>query len=629
VKSKKWGDILSIKEKMPKLEKEVMQIVNTIVENFLKKFYHENQRIRNAVFNLLEQSNGRFVDPFLGEEINSFELKSIFGKWKEMDKMYEEIQEMISDDLMKLDIDKEKLFPIKYTEIWELGDNLRKCLEEDGILDVVIKKQQANEIRAMHWMASVRFINSIFISKPLIWDKDKKTCHIPWPILIDSYIRDFELYMKYVIRPYLYEKDEKHKSYNEDLEKFFASNNEFHGIIRKNIMKPWLRSRLAHHQYCINNEEKKVIFFKHDEDDKESTKELLIDDLLKLSINMNFFLWVTLFILYEKEYEIDDNESKFFNANRKEKLFSKYLFIKDIENICDQIRKNHHLNPKLKLLFNNYNIQNKFPFVFRESRTFYLVHFERQDANMNYFYWVLSKIAFLVAHSVMMDRFIKPIAVSLKKKLTYRSKEKDLLKVVMKYHEGEYKDIFNWVDIELRNNLAHYTYEIDENNRHYYLNNKEERIYFTISPISKLHLIFDRLEVAFNTKYEEDLYDYGIVKIILLLIYRDEDLKTIEFYKEAIDVISNEDKFRFLFAMCNFVIYFLHIEKEELNQANEILKEIAEFFAKLTDVEIEFLWAWIINIIKKYPQSNFTKIYRGIHYFNNKQIRKARQFLEN
>ena len=179
-----------------------------------------------------------------------------------------------------------------------------------------------------------------------------------------------------------------------------------------------------------------------------------------------------------------------------------------------------------------------------------------------------------------------------------------------------------------------------------HLQDKGLKQFFIISPVNKLQMIFDRLEIAFNTEYEENLYDYGIVKIVLLLFYRNEDLKSIGFYQKAIELLSENEKYRFLTIMCNFVIYFIYIENNEIHLADDILGNIISILRNLKDDELEFIWAWIskrskifmpikyntglekiFNKIKIYPKNEFTKIFRAIHYYKNGQIRKAKNFL--
>ena len=632
-------------EKITKLEKELDEYTKGIVSRALNSFYREFPRIASAVYNILNNTeNGKFAEKWLKEELDSFELLGILESWEEMDKGLEFLKEKLRVDF---DIDTEKMFPVKYQEIWNLGKKLRETLENDGLLDKVLQIQKIGKERDFNWMSTLRFINSIFLFDGKIWNDERTVCKFPWPIVVDSYIRDFEIFLNHIIRPILYQSSRSNNSYNDDLKLFFDSNKKLLAQIQSNFLKPWLRSKLAHHQYYVDPQRNIIFFFDHDESNPDEVKELTFNAFLRMTIDLNLFLWSIFVIIFtNKKDEKDSLESSILLESHLTKFASNYSLTEGLKRV-DYLEPKSFSEQEMSNLIFSKLMKDKSPYVLKESIIFYQIHFERKNPDHRFLYWVFSKIAYLVSHSEMMDRFVRPLALALKPKYNFRTSEPNLLSVVLKYRDGEFNDLFKWINVDVRKALAHYSYEKDEDGKSYYYDKNKCKVYFTISPLDHLQLIFDRLEYAFDPGYRTDMFDFGITKIVILLFYRKEDLKDLNYYFNAIEKISDLKEYNLIVILCYFVCYMMLIEENKINLAIEQINSI-NLLVKQVDTEtIESIWGWIIrrykifmptkykegielllNEFTLFPKKHFTLVFKIIHYFRIGKRKKVRKLID-
>lgn len=642
LRGKKLSKIIN-SNKIEQFDKDLRLYSIKLLSKYLYEFYQKNPQIGNSIKHFLKTQDGSFIDPWFNTEFDSFQFSKIPKMLEEFDVNAELGMKKIEEEF---GIDLSKIFPVKYTLIRKLTLELKDSLEEDGILENIQKGLTYSEVRAYAWMATTKIINSLLNFRIKLWDNDKKHCIIPWPVTIDSYIRDFELYFKFIIRPILNEKNVPKQKYHEDLEAFFAEDKNLLATIQREILKPWLRSKLAHHQYYILPEEKTIKFFQHYEEDPEEENEFSFVNLTNITVHLNFVLWITILIICEKNsmHQILE-ELELLNENHM-KLLVRHPLYEKIKNL--DILTNNEYSKKLLINLNNLKKDRNLPQAFIESKQFLRISLDRIDLEFDELSWIFSKVGYLVYHSLVIDRFVKPVALNLNPNLNNYSANPQLMKEVYKYRNGYFKDLFKWLDLELRNNLAHYSYLYDNKKKnYYYINERKKRIEINIGIISEIQNIFDRMEITFSPSYESDFLKMSIVKLTLLLFYRNKDLKNFNFYQNASDVLTERVNFKIKQVISLIASAFLKIECHENKLARYQIEKANMITKNFSNNEIEVIWAWIIHrsnvflpnlyvpglklflkYFTVYPKNKFVLAFKVVFFYNNKEIRKAKKLMQ-
>lgn len=622
------------KEIVGKLKSSLEKKTKRIIALNLRDYYNNNLRISGVINYYLTEKDSSLVDIWSNEEIKSFRVT---GSFEDLEKKFLEEQKLSEEFESKTKIDIFDFFPMNKARNILLAKELKQALIDDGYFDSVKEKQKLASDRTTKWLLTLAHAGSFSNFDVKFWDETKEIYYMPWPVVLDSYVRDFELYFKYIIRPVLYEDNEKFKSYHDDLEEFFMEDKQLLSSIRKEFMKPWLRNKLVHNQYYIIPKENKIRFFDHEDDDEETEKEISFSDFSYMLGELNVFLWMSITVIYKIQrielspimrelvgpyFDFFITKEQYIPELKSLEVFTDKVLVKTLEEI-------------------NYNLTKPI----YESIHFLKILSEKIDGEYSIITWMFQKVMFLIAYSIMISKYVHPIATTLKPNLHKFASDEEMLNVIAKYRDGKFYYLFKWVDVELRNVLAHYSYDIDENSKAYYINRKGEETEIILGLINGNQIIINELDPIFDPDITGDEFDSKVVKAFVHVFYKQEKFEKPEFYIELGNELMRKKKYQIIGIILLIIAGFLFVANKDSKNAKRILEKASKESNQILDSELDMIWSWVFNRydiflqssqkegldlffkeFRNYPIDKFTILFKIIYLYERGERNKANEF---
>jgi hypothetical protein len=164
--------------------------------NYLKEVYLQLPDLGNAINSLNIDLDIPTIDT-----PNDADRLNLYNRMLNFQELYEKMPKAL-DKIYKDEPEIRELFP-DLLEYQKLSKRLYEDLKNDNLLDKVIEYQKNDKIRTHLWSATIINMSSnlAFYPNQLIEVIDGKKLGISWPILVYSYIRDFELFFRFVVDP--------------------------------------------------------------------------------------------------------------------------------------------------------------------------------------------------------------------------------------------------------------------------------------------------------------------------------------------------------------------------------------------------------------------------------------------
>ena len=546
--------------------------------------------------NFLIHNNEDFTNKWFDMEIDTFSIILSIMQRDEIESDFRKLVEM--RNYAKVDdfgIDFEEMLLKNNINLKNLGKELKKDLVDDGLIEEINTRIRRKNVIVDAWLGSIKVANSFF--HPTFWDQMTDMYHLPWPLLTDSYNRDFELFFKLIIRPILY--DDKNprnfNSYSDDLKNFFNSQPGFHDEICR-IVIPKFRSKFTHFEYYFNIlENNKLIFFHHRDDELNLSEQYELSVFAKLTEKMNLLLWTVIAVIYKKlNKSFKDLKILNLDDSKLDKLLSNKELVNNIEKndfVKNQFEKTKLTISELDDLFFTDN-ESQCPQPLVESSQILNTFLTKNIIDDQTIFWMIDKALYLLTHEVVFERFLKPFCLSMNNKLNYYSKNIELLDEFNKYKDGKYRELFSIFDIDMRNALAHMKY-YSKNNLMYFTNQQNQEQEIKINYFTKLIMLLDDLEIIFNPDFILNQIKIGITKIILLLFIRTNNLKSINFYLNAYKVLFEEGLYPEIQVICLIISSFFYLKCKNMSKSVNALDIAKEILSNQTDECKINVWAWI------------------------------------
>lgn len=616
-----------------KLKSSLIEKTRKIVAYNLREYYNNNLKISGVInYYLTEDDDDSLIDIWSDDEIQSFR---IIKSYEELEQKFTEEQKISEQFKLKTNIDPFDIYPMSRATNILLAKKLRKALIDDGYFVTVKKKQKLTSERTAKWILTLAHVGSFSNYDTKFWDESSDKFYMPWPVVLDSYVRDFELYFKYIIRPVLYSNNNKCKSYHEDMEVFFKEDIKFLSLIRKEFMKPWLRSKLIHNQYYIIPE-KEVIRFFDSEEDEEIERELKFSDLTYMMGELNVFLWMSLAVIYKAQKVKLSPIIETLIGPQIEFFHTKEQYMTELKTLAKF--KSRVLTRTLNEL--NINL----PKPFYESIHHLKILSEKIDGHYSTISWIFFKVMFLISYSVMIEKYVQPIASTLNPNLDKLATDEEMLDIIANYRKGEFNYLFKWVDFELRNALAHYSYDSEKDSKIYYINREGKKIEIILGFMNGNRIIINELDPVFDPELIADELDKKIVEAIIHLFYKHDMFQVPEFYINLSNELLKNKKYHLLGIISMIAAGFFFINRNDLMNAKVVFADANKESKKLVDSDLEVVWSWIVNryevlllnskkkelnlLFKEYriyPKDQFSLLFKIIFLYENGERKKANE----
>jgi hypothetical protein len=516
-------------------------------------------------------------------------------------------------------------------EYQKLSKRLYEDLKNDNLLDKVIEYQKNDKIRTHLWSATIINMSSnlAFYPNQLIEVIDGKKLGISWPILVYSYIRDFELFFRFVVDP-IVEYDPLNstnkKNYIERFREFCEAPQKkriFTETLRS-VLKSRIRSRLAHQQYFVKVSTQEIILFKDENFPQGKDKIITFDELLNLTTNLNSFFWSVFFLVIN---EMDDNTDH--------KIVEMQTIYHLSEGLDIQSRlQDFQLLPKfdlskIKSFLEGYCEEHPYsssylPDPIIESFNYHLILFKGIKPNLYELMDIQARSQYLVGYALLEEKYLKPIAKALKPQIHLgHVKDRELLDIVRNYKESKYEELFRVFNPDVRNAIAHVDYYMKDFISHYLDKGSQ-----TMKPIGIGFLnafqIYSDLDDVFNMSKEQVALLMGIAKF-LNNIYFEGGNKNPADYQIAGKTILGLDpsEYEILFPFGVICVILSSLLTDSIKNIRKTVKEINKIIKTYT-IDPIIIYAsiltfafkndnpnqsilWVKNLIQFFPNQPNTK----------------------
>ena len=587
-----------IKEPLDKMLKRL----TTKNENNIQQFFTEFFKI----YPLIEQcyqimtphnpSYQKMPNSMPGNHLARVNTMDKMGEWfNEMDLMFDKILDNLPEE--------EANFrgAIRESKTFRPKENLKKwidSLQEDGLLENFVNIRSQNKIKSEIWVGSLHSLSNLH-RDPVKKTSDGKI-NVTWPILVESYIRDFEMIFQFLFRPLLQENGGFTNEYASDLKNFCKGVPQLHQELSKFIIKPYVRSLFAHQLYYYDYVKDKLIFFKINAESIEDYKELTLKEIKDLVFNINLFFWVFLLIAVEgsaDKYKMHTIFEKLTNNQieilQNHELYNKIKGIPLLKNnkqtLYDLLFPSNEITPRMQF------------FLYQTHQSGYILRMQllKNIPPFEFGYDSVSRMSYLMGYAIMMERFLKPFMQANHPDLNIENlKDYQFIQEIRTYRNGEHFWILDGMDSEIRNSIAHISFFEKFPNFNY--GKKKLKTNFTDIHSGQTLLYYQGILEMILDPTLKDLQLYiTIAELLYQLLHKDSD-KTTKYWEMAADTLSKYAHFKQIASICLLYCSFLiSIQDPSKTQSKEIIEHIntAHTFVQNNEEHLSFVWDWIIKQI--------------------------------
>jgi hypothetical protein len=344
-------------------------------------------------------------------------------------------------------------------------------------------------------------------------------------------------------------------------------------------------------------------------------KELPLIKLKTVIFNLNWFLFITLFVIIENVVDqsnfmqhfqrVSDNNLDLFRHHRY------YPLIKSIP-ILNSHSQAIYTNLQ-ELDPNNIELRS-FIYQFKQSGYIFRLISNQHIPEMNFCLDSVSRITYLTSYSILKERFLKPFiqAILPSSVLIDQLKDYQLLAEAKKYHNGKHFHIFDKMDPDVRNAIAHISY-FETFPKFQFGNQSVESIQKCSLNGMMLMNTQCKLDLFLSPPPDDFNFHIAIAEIIYLLFVPSES-KPISYWESATRRLSKNPDFIFLEGLCYLNISELLMNVEPHPNLKTIIALIDKANSLLKDNEdaLALAWVWIFTILKKLDSTEYTRWYKQI-----------------
>jgi len=628
------------------VHKESVKVVN----NYLKEVYSQLPDLENA-----RRSLDIDLDIPMLDTPNDADRLNMYNLMQDRHKMHEKMPKLL-DKIFKDEPEIRERLPdlLKYQK---LSKSLYEDLKKDNLRDAVLENQKNDELRTHLWSTTIINMSNHLTFNPqkLVEVIDGNKLGISWPILVYSYIRDFELFFRFVVDPIIgYDplNTIDKKNYVERFREFCETPEKmrFYSETLKLVLKSSVRSRLAHQQYYVKVSTQEIILFKDDNFPQGRDKVIKFNELLELTAKLNSLLWSALILVINKMDDTSDD---------KIREIQQITYSSDFPEILSELQNELQLLPKfnlsiLKSFLKDYcekhpHSSTYLPDPIIESFNYHLLVYKGIEPNLRELMEIQARSQYLVAYALLEEKYLKPIAKAIKPQIHLGYvKDGDLLDIVKNYKSSKYEELFRVFNPKVRNAIAHVDYYMKNTFSHFL--DKETQ---SLKPLGIDFLdafkVFSDLDDVFNISKEEVALLMGISKFLNNVYFDGGNKNSVE-YQIAGETILGLDptEYKVLYTfgvVCILIGSLLTGSRKEIRKSvkevNQIIKNYNQdptiiyasivFFAFKNDKPDQSI-KWMRNLINSFsiqPKKNCDKqllwlIKSLIHQLNN-NIKKARE----
>lgn len=384
-----------------------------------------------------------------------------------------EFEEMMPTISKKFNIPDKFIPSYKANSLKELKD---KLITDNKL--TTFKSLRKEDIKASGWLATITSFQGLdmFNNGPKV--KDGKI-YLDWSSSTFSYLRDFELLVKLVIDASL--ENNTMKTYAEKIQTFFSP---IQNTIFENYAKPYVRSKIAHQLYLVNIIEQKIVFFKDENYSRSVEKELSLQKLLEMTVNISLLLWSCLLVLCDRhDFTIEFIEEEIIRQVKSQSLFKELQDVK---------------------AFNVFNVTN-FEKELSKSRPLYesylmiKLFLTREMPSLLFFMQMQTNVAYLMSYSLVEERLIKPLAKTYNETIDLGSiRDKEMVVIIQEKVGPEIRELLEDFRPDDRNVLAHLDYYRNDNDLRLYRDEQKEHP-LNVNSMSLMNL-FNKVEFTFDEK---------------------------------------------------------------------------------------------------------------------------------
>jgi len=584
-----------------------------IFDDYLKLLYKEVPEVAQSLKSLKLDLNLPGVDP--DKRGDRFVLQHMIDQMEEKE-----------DLKMKISLKQDLGLPVEINEMLarptrdkQLVKDLKEDLAQNGLLDQFLEYRRDRNIRTHKWLITILNMNTP-LNYTYPYKKQGDTLWLSWSIIIFSYLSDFELFYKYIIDP-ITGLSYKDASYADRLGIFCDSNTVFLNKLFENTLKPYVRSNIAHQKYYVDTKEE-LIYFLEDPENENDERKISFGKMIQLASNMNLLLWSGITLVYSLGNGGNLGDNPFLLDQNEIEMVKNAPFYSDMMQI-DLLTTNFmNVQKKVLDLKNKYPAITSYPYAFDQSKILFRLLFMRKYPQWIQLIYLGMFNDYLVGYTLLKDRFLMPLAKVLDQNITQYTSDLNLLERIAEYKDGKYSSLFDNIDPESRNAIAHLDFFLRDNSFVFYRSSSDniERLRFDGM---ELFFLFNRCELVFDD-VRRNIGKYIGIAQLLSYLYFDPYKEETEFEKVLATIgirlknalpILERDNTRSGTLLFHALLLLRAILFAEHDERKKLLRRIKSF-GKRNPEYIEKIYALTILATFRIKYQSSKVLLKLFNYFN-------------
>lgn len=406
----------------------------------------------------------------LPRSVDRFQLAKVDTQREEIDDFFSDLSENLAFEDQDFKDIIATMFP-KRPNIAIEGEKLKQTLVKNGYFEKFSELRDQNQIRMQKWMSSI-----IHMVSPLSLDlrrpvyRSDNAMHIIWPVLLYTYVRDFELFYRLFIHHAMQEKAVGSSTYLDKLEQYCPDDVIF-SYLNSEVIVPDIRTRLIHQDYYIDLENSTICLLPTSGAVDQQELSVTFKQMGNYCSNLSLVLWLSIIYLYNFEpinSAIDNNEKlcevKLFGKSYKLDFHDRMT-----AKIVPLMRALQGFNTKAAISQSEAEWAAGGPL--KESFEMYEFFLLSKPPDLQMSVNIIFQQYYLVGYSLIKKRFILPIVKSMQqdakstRKIDYLP-DRDLYQILNEYESGQFKSLFNGFNPPYRNAIAHVNYFMEHGQLH-------------------------------------------------------------------------------------------------------------------------------------------------------------------
>ncbi|WP_371806432.1 hypothetical protein [Candidatus Lokiarchaeum ossiferum] len=590
------------KEKMQPLDSSTIQNLQTSLHDSSQTFFQEAQ---NQIFRKYPAIAGGYA---LKKNPPKFNLlkDTIAGSRIHLSQAIEEMKKAVKNDVLPFIQKNSDLNPdlrkniLKFSPLSDqnsiLATNFVDELRTGNKLESFLSYRKRITQFLPSWEKNLYDTQLAGQSQDLIkLDNLNHRLHVSWPLIIDSYIRDFEFFMQFLIGPYHTSSISRQKiQYHKKLQLFCGSDTEFLKDLQHTAVKPYIRSLFAHQLYGFDMDTGDFIFVRTFLEYKKHTipHQTMMSLCRNLSLLVNSALHIIFrFLKTAPQSPLLDKSPRICEQILLTDLNT--TFHTQLENLQIFQKLQHH-TPFISNLGRILEVWNSRPVAVQkhistlivESRLFCRLFLgDLTNLPFNQKYNSISRITYLALYGLTMEKFVKPFYLVFHGESNIRNLPEIVqVEFCQKYKGGKFHDLFGKLNPSLRNAIAH--------------RNFIEREWIQCNQLTySLAFILFEMDKKFYPEME-DIMLHGGIGELWYSVFEVPFLRWIPQIKSELGALEKYSQFPILAPLAGTILPLLEYLKQRDSKSLIIhLQATNRKLSTLNSKEIDYFWALLLYFL--------------------------------